>query len=104
MIQLTSQILSFLWEIIMEKRKDNTQLTLYEKLKRFVAFLIISISLVANVFAVERLYTISKSHIELVRRLKDYEKSSTEKGTCPFNLKETRKLLDSCIANKLGAG
>lgn len=104
MIQLASQILSFLWEIIMEKRKGDTHLTVYEKLKRFVAFLIISLSLVANIFAVERLYTISKSHIELVKRLKDYERVNNEKGTCPFNLRETRKLLESCIDNRLGAG
>lgn len=104
MIQLASQILSFLWEIIMEKRKDKGNLTLYEKIKRFVAFLIISLSVVTNVVAVERLYTISKAHIELVKRLRDYEKISNEKGTCPFNLKETRKLLESCISNKLGAG
>lgn len=102
MLQLFSQIMSFLWEIIMEKRKDKHNLSVYEKIKRFVAFLIISVSLLANFFTVERLYTISKSHIELIKRLKDSEKINNERGTCPATLKETRKMLDSCINAKLG--
>lgn len=99
-MQIIGYILSFLWELIMEKNSPNNQgPSKMSKLKRFVVFLILASSLTLNVYTMERLIRVSANHVTLVKKLRSLEDANAQ---CQVDRKifdTTQKNLELCMRN-----
>lgn len=99
-MQVIGYILSFLWELIMEKNNpDGSGPSKMSKLKRFIVFMILASSLSLNVYIMERLIRISANHVTLVKKLRVLE---DEVNQCQVDRKifeTTQRNLEFCMSN-----
>ena len=99
-MQIIGYILSFLWELIMEKNNPGENGTSkMSKLKRFIVFLILAASLLLNAYTMERLIRISANHVTLVKKLRALEDETSQ---CQVDRKifdTTQRNLEFCMSN-----
>jgi hypothetical protein len=87
-------ILTFLWEFIMDKK--NGESTAPGVGKKLFLFVVIAVSFAINYVAINRLYVVSKAHIELGKKFKEAQAVAKESEQCVIKLAQTEKFLRNC--------
>ena len=81
-------ILTFLWEFIMDKKNDQTSKSGVGK--KIIIFALIAGSFTINYVAINRLYAVSKAHIELSKKFKEIVGDTWEKKRQSFSMMQDK--------------
>lgn len=77
--------------------KKNDQANKAGTGKKLIIFLFIAASIGINYVAINRLYAVSKAHIELSKKFKELAYNAKELEQCKIKLDLTEKILKNCM-------
>ncbi len=91
-------ILSFIWEILKEfHSKDKRPSNKPPSLKALLVFGVLVLSVLSNVFTIERLVTLSSNHLILIKRLKVSEEQVLSCKSQRNTEREVNKVLQQSL-------
>ena len=93
-------ILTFLWEFIMDKKNDQTSKTGVGK--KIIIFALIAGSFTINYVAINRLYAVSKAHIELSKKFKEVVANKKDLDQCKVKIDNDKYQGYDCHQTSIG--
>lgn len=94
-VTMFKYILTFLWEFIMDKKNDQTSKSGVGK--KIIIFALIAGSFTINYVAINRLYAVSKAHIELSKKFKEIVANKKDLDQCRVKLDTLEKIVKNCM-------